>query len=193
MLKKQLENYKENRKIQDFNTAPKLSKKMTASENMKYVNPDYPDNGTTMNCTACTTAMALREKGYDVKAINMNNGMWSEHLFQKAFNSETQRMKLNSKASSQEILQELQKNGEGSYGNLCVNWALGGGHSVFWKVENGKAKIYDGQSGEEYTKSKVSMERFTDDIVTKTITYNRLDNCTPTEYALAMVESANKK
>lgn len=55
-----------NKMIKNFESCPKLSRKMSASESIKITNPDYPSDGTTMNCTYCTTALALREKGYDV-------------------------------------------------------------------------------------------------------------------------------
>lgn len=187
---RKLEDRRANRKIKSFDTAPKLKKKMEPSESMKHTNPDFPSVGTTMNCTSCTTAMALREKGYDVKSIKMDTGTYSNMLFKKAFNSPEVKMKRRQTAES--MLQELKSNGEGSYGNLRVTWAIGGGHSIFWKVENGKTRIYDAQSGEEYTSSDKMMKQFAASINRNNIVYNRLDNCTPTEYALAMVEPAQE-
>ena len=140
----ELENLNANKDIKSFNEAPKLSKKMPASESMKVTNPDYPSPGTTMNCVFCTTAMALREKGYDVKAGKLNDGTYSDDLFKSAFNSPEVKMTRKTTASS--MLSTLSSNGEGAYGNLTVSWKLGGAHSVFWKVENGKTHIYDGQS-----------------------------------------------
>ena len=86
----------------------------------------------------------------------------------------------------------LSQTGDGSYGNLTVAWKLGGKHSLFWKNEGGRTRIYDGQSGEEITQSPSKTRSFMDFVNLKTITYNRLDNCEPTTYALAAVERPKK-
>lgn len=188
---KELETLNTMKDIKSFDDAPKLSKKMSASESMKLTNPDYPSPGTTMNCVFCTTAMALREKGYDVKAGKLNDGTYSDDLFKSAFNSPEVKMARKTTASS--MLSTLSSNGEGAYGNLTVSWKLGGEHSVFWKVENGKTHIYDGQSGQEYTKSGTDFNMFASNVNMRNVRYNRLDNCEPTEYALAVVERNTKK
>lgn len=188
---KEIEELNQNKSIENFDKAPKLSKKMSASESMKVTNPDFPDEGTTMNCTFCTTAMALREKGYDVRAGKLSDGTYADMLFEKAFNSPE--IKMPKKQTATTMLEQLSQNGEGSYGNLTVSWTLGGAHSVFWKVENGKTKIYDGQNGKEYTESSSTLNDFTKYVNMNNIKYNRLDNCNPTDYALAVVESNKKK
>lgn len=180
-----LEEANKNKSIKSFKDTPRLHRKTSAAESMKVTNPDYPSPGTTMNCTFCTTAMALREKGYDVRATKRERGTYSDTLFAKTFNSPTVKMK---HQTSDSMLKELSNNGEGAYGNLTVRWRLGGGHSIFWKVENGKTRIYDGQSGKEYTSSDADYKLFFQSINSKNIEYNRLDNHEPTEYALALVE-----
>ena len=187
----ELEDLNAMKDIKSFDDAPKLSKKMSASENMKVTNPDYPSEGRTMNCVFCTTAMALREKGYDVRAGKLNNGTYSDDLFKNAFNSPE--IKMPRKTTSNSMLSTLASNGDGSYGNLTVRWKLGGAHSVFWKVENGKTHIYDGQNGQEYTKSGTDFNMFASNVNMRNVRYNRLDNCEPTEYALAVVERNDKK
>lgn len=72
----------------------------------------------------------------------------------------------------------------GSYGHLGVRWWYGGGHSVFWKNENGRIRIYDGQSGEEYKTNG----RLFESIQMDQITYIRLDNLEPTDNVLKIVE-----
>lgn len=150
----------------------------------------YPDLGTTMNCTFCTTAMALREKGYDVQATKVSDGFFSDDFFKATFNSPE--VKMGRKKSGQAVLDTLSQTGDGSYGNLTVAWKLGGKHSLFWKNEGGRTRIYDGQSGEEITQSPSKTRSFMDFVNLKTITYNRLDNCEPTTYALAAVERPKK-
>lgn len=188
---KELEDLYQQRKIKKLSEAPKLEEKMPASESMKLVNPDYPSDGTTMNCTSCTTALVMREKGYNVKSIKLQDGMFTDDLFKKTFNATE--IKMPKKQTVNSFTQELKKNGEGSYGNLTVDWILGGSHSIFWKVENGKVRIYDGQNGTEYTESSSTQNQFFGSINGNTVRYTRLDNCTPTEYALAMVEPIRAK
>ena len=49
------------------------------------------------------------------------------------------------------IKQEMLKCGDGAYGNLCVTWIDGGGHSVVWEVSNGELTIRDCQTNENYS------------------------------------------
>ena len=188
---KELEELNNDKEIKSFKDAPRLSKKMAPSESMKVTNPDFPAQGTTMNCTFCTTAMALREKGYNVKATKTDTGWYSDDLFNKTFNSPEIKMK--KQKTGQDVLDTLASNGKGSYGNLTVSWKMGGYHSVFWKNDNGKTRIYDGQDGTEVTESTYSTKSFMNHINLKDIRYNRLDNVEPTDYALAVVESNKQK
>ena len=184
---KELNELNSDKEIKSFKDAPRLSKKMAPSESMKVTNPDFPDQGTTMNCTFCTTAMALREKGYNVKATKSDTGWYTDDLFNATFNSPEIKMK--KQKTGQDVLDTLASNGKDSYGNLTVSWNLGGSHSLFWKNENGKVHIYDGQEGKELTDSK----SFMSNIDLRNVKYNRLDNVEPTDYALAVVESNKQK
>lgn len=186
---KKLEELNRDKEIKSLKEAPKLSEKMSAAESAKITNPDFPSMGTTMNCTFCTTAMVLREKGYDVKASKLLDGWYSDDLFKTTFNS--QEVKMKRKKSSSDVIKEFSSLGDDAYGNLCVTWKLGGAHSIFWKNENGTTNFYDGQSGKAYTSSKDKQKLF-NAVVNSNIRYNRLDNCEPTEYALAVVESTKK-
>lgn len=188
-LKKQkldsLERMKDNREFKTVSDLPKLSKRENPDRSMKQTNPNYPKAGYTMNCALCTTAMALRQKGYNVSAKASQSGWPAKELFLKTFNSETHTM--DKVRNGKEFLDTLSSIGDGAYGNLCVYWLYGGGHSVFWKNTNGRVHIYDGQSGEEYDVSDPRHSDFLNSIRLNTATYNRLDNCRPTEYALALV------
>ena len=187
---KELDRLNREKDIKDFDECPRLPRKMKAEESVKVTNPDYPDLGTTMNCTFCTTAMARREKGYDVQATKVSDGFFSDDFFKATFNSPE--VKMGRKKSGQAVLDTLSQTGDGSYGNLTVAWKLGGKHSLFWKNEGVRTRIYDGQSGEEITQSPSKTRSFMDFVNLKTITYNRLDNCEPTTYALAAVERPKK-
>ena len=111
-----------------------------------------------MNCYACTTAMALREKGYDVVAgsdsdgimmygVDEELGMTYDDLWTGEFTdldySENTKKKIN-------------KEPPGSYGdfNLEIYYKNGDAivHSIFYKVDDsGKVHYYDCQNGEEYS------------------------------------------
>lgn len=183
-----LETMKDDRDFESIKDVPKLSKKMSPEESMSHTNPDYPKKGHTMNCTFCTTAMAMREKGYNVKAKTTDDGWPADMLFDKAFNSKT--VKMSPKATASDLIKDLSKQGNGSYGNLTVTWKFGGGHSVFWKVVDGKVHIYDGQAGKEYDVSNPKNSDFLNSILPGYASYNRFDNCNPTEYALSLIEAA---
>lgn len=187
-LTKKLDDMYENREIKTLADVPKLSKKMSAEESMKVVNPDFPEEGSVQNCMLCTTAMIMREKGYNVKANKIDEGIFEKNL-DKAFdgpNTKFKKLRLN---DTDQIYDKLAKEGDGSYGNLTVQFWLGGGHSVFWKVENGEARIYDAQSGEEYKRNAAmdenNMMMYVNPVFTK---YNRCDNAEPTEYVLGLIK-----
>lgn len=187
-LTKKLDKMYENREIKTLADVPKLSKKMSAEESMKVVNPDFPQEGSVQNCMLCTTAMIMREKGYNVKANKIDEGIYEKNI-DKAFdgpNTKFKKLKLN---DTDQIYDKLAKEGDGAYGNLTVQFWLGGGHSVFWKVENGEAHIYDAQSGEEYKRNdkynEANMMMYVNPKFTK---YNRCDNAEPTEYVLGLIK-----
>ena len=183
---RELDDLYNNREFNSLQDVPRLSKKMSAKDSVKHVNPDFPDTGSTMNCTFCTTAMAMREKGYDVVANKTPSPWPSKELFDKTFNSPT--IKMNKKQTAKQMTDSLASYGDGAYGNLGVRFKSGGGHSVFWKNVNGKTHIYDGQSGEEYDVSTPESSSFLNKIQLDNVMVNRLDNCQPTDYALALLK-----
>ena len=185
----ELEQLNKHKDIKSFEDAPKLSEKMSPADSAKVTNPEFPSMGTTMNCTFCTTAMALREKGYNVKAAKLSDGWYSDDLFNSTFNSPEVKMKGLRKGT--DAIDKLSSCGDGAYGNITVSWKLGGSHSIFWKNENGTANFYDAQSGKAYT-SFSDKKTLLDCVSSSNIRYNRLDNCEPTEYALAVVERNDK-
>jgi len=129
----------------------KMSKN-TTKEDMSYVNMEQQyagmkqknrdaKEGTSMNCSLCTTAMVLRQKGYDVRAGKTKEGT--------SYQEQEKRYKGGkfTLGTFKDIIKELEKQPEGSYGHFSVEWreAYGGAHSMFYKIENGKPVIYDCQ------------------------------------------------
>ena len=180
----EFEELSKKRDIKSFSELKKLKTKESPEKSMKVINPDFPDEGTTLNCTFCTTAMVMRAKGYDVKADKSVHGWMSDNLFKKAFNSEERAIKAK---NGDDIFKELSSNGDGAYGNLTVSWKYGGRHSIFWQNEGGKTNIYDGQSGKKLTATAYDTKNLMDSINTKKTVYNRLDNTEPTDYALTAI------
>lgn len=71
------------------------------------------------------------------------------------------------------IFDKLSQQPDGSRGELGVMWQMGGGHSVAYEVFNGKAVIFDAQSG----KKLESAEDFTKALgKVKSAGFTRLDN-----------------
>lgn len=100
-----------------------------------------------MNCPNCTLALDLRERGYDVKAIDNTEGAtvldivtWYEGASTKDIEwyfSET--------SSPKDAIKYMEKQGDNASGHLFISWANGDGHDVYYKVEKGTAVIYDAQ------------------------------------------------
>lgn len=154
---KRIKKYEKNFKTEeiDSETGFKLkNREMSTKEDMKYVNMEHnyfgikqknedAKEGSTHNCSLCTTAMVLRQRGYDVRAGKDYRGAGRSREDQaKAYKNGKFIEK-----SIREIMKELKEQPEGSYGHIGVTWRLayGGAHSMFYKIENGKPVIYDAQ------------------------------------------------
>ena len=177
-----------NRDIENLEDAPKLSKPMPAEKSMKLVNPGFPNPGTTDNCVLCSTAMAMREKGYDVKAATSKDGFYNRHV-EKLFKDVKMQEWRENKKKNTDLVGTLTSQGDGAYGQLFVYWKSGGGHCVFWKNDGGKTRIYDAQSGEELIPDR--SEKGLLNKIYNNGYYTRLDNAEPTENVLAAVRRAS--
>lgn len=173
-------------KYKSVKELPKVSTKMSPQESIKVTNPGFPDGNTVQNCALCTTALAMREKGYDVKAQQSSHPWYSDQLFKEAFNAETK--DVNATDTKKFEADIVSKQGEGAYGAIGVSWDVGGGHSMFYKVENGKFNIYDGQSGKKQKNSDIYSV-----INKRDVEITRLDNCEPTNNVLAFVNGREDK
>lgn len=180
------EEYYQQRKIKSLEECPKIDpSSMNMEDHMKAVNPDYPDAGSTENCMFCTTAMAMRMKGYDVTAEKCPTGWSSANLASTWTNFKSESPK---KSSTLELSNYLKSQGDGAYGNIMVYWSVGGGHSMFYHVDNDQVKIYDTQA------NKVrDLRDFNGKILTKSTEVIRLDDKEPTEMALGAVKQREDK
>ena len=63
------------------------------------------------------------------------------------------------RAMMTKVYNAIQKMPDNSYGQFCVWWSTGSGHSVVWEKENGKITIRDCQSNESFDFSELTRER----------------------------------
>lgn len=164
------------------------TQELSEKEDLKRVNPDFNDfnSNSKSNCVLCTMTCEMRRRGYDVTANKAGVGYFDHELnnFFKNYKSEhiTVRTKEDgmnildngSKKYAQRTIAQIEKSQpEGSRGNLSVTWGFGfgnGGHSMYYEIQGGKLKIYDGQSGKIYNEpEKILMNCSSVDI-------GRLDN-----------------
>ena len=175
--KEEIETRKNESEFKSLDDLPKQKTPTSTDENRKKTNPGFPTAmNRDINCALCTTAMAMREKGYDVQAPASKHGWYTDDLFAITFGAE------NVKTSYKKLDSQLE---DGSYGNLSVSWKVGGGHSLFYKKENGKITIYDGESNDKYDYSQLENVIYKHDVQ-----FNRLDNCEPNENVLGLLERA---
>ena len=148
-------------------------------ELMHGVNPGYPKPGRTSNCMMCTSAMVMRLKGYDVKAGESNTGYEEVSVEDWFEGAELKRLG----SSKDYAVENLRKQGNGSYGNLMVTWNSGGGHSILYTVRNDKVEFVDAQCSKTYTADELFSHVSIPDSY-----YCQLDNCEPKEVARGLIE-----
>lgn len=144
------------------------TEEFTKDEDQAAINPDYDEDnyGTSMNCTYCTAAYDLRQRGYDVEAMEivetddpttMNEvASWYEgaewNYGSLIVNDPSNAYDYMSSLSDSEIdtiVDSLEEYEDGSYGHMMLWWSGGyGGHDVVWEVENGEVKFRDCQTNE---------------------------------------------
>lgn len=163
----------------------KKRRKYTPEEDLKEINKSmqYWRNGARNNCTFCTTAYELRRRGYDVSANYTEQGRTMSHVknFFKNAVVETdddviwkldgmtfpfgtplsERRAIKRSVYCDKVAERISKYGNGARGNLFGFYPQGGGHSIFWEVQNGKTIFRDGQTGRTYASAKDALQYFT--------------------------------
>lgn len=151
----------------DSRTGFKLKdQEYSKEEDLKRVNPDFKDFNTNSknNCMLCTVTTELRRRGYDVTANKAGMGYFTQDLdrwfpgVKVEDYSPSGSVMLNPTTENvyQDIYQQmLATSTEGSRGNFMVEFTIGGGHSMFYEMENGELIIRDGQTGQTYTKEQI--------------------------------------
>lgn len=161
-----------------------INEKMTEEENMKRVNPSYDSKNLAfgVNCTACTVSMELRERGFDVHAGIDGSKMLSaggttipERMSWYTDNpyKNTKRY-IRSKNNIAKFRQEILGDGD-ARGEFSVQYMVGGGHSLYYKVKDGQLYVYDTQSNKKMTDPELNTLLAS----TSTFSYTRLDQAKP--------------
>ncbi len=152
-------------------------------EDLKRVNPDFKDFNTNSknNCMLCTVTTELRRRGFDVTANKAGFGYFTQDLdrwfpgVKVEDYTPSRSVILNPTTENvyQDMYQQmLTTSPEGSRGNFIVEFSIGGGHSMFYEMENGELVIRDGQTGQTYTKEQIK----TILAYCKKVQWARLDN-----------------
>lgn len=141
-------NYREYKKaiMNGKEPLPKKKEKTTIEEDLNKINPANNARGydTQTNCAYCTLAFDMRRRGYDVVAedeSSVDNDTtipeWYEE--KRPFTEKTGNWKF------RDLKKDLQQYPDNSYGQFCVYWKNGSGHSMIWYKEDGEIYIYDSQ------------------------------------------------
>lgn len=167
------------------------------------VNPNYGAWGTNMNCRRATFAYEMRRRGYDVQATRTSNASgqtvfgvmnatsrgklsFSEKIDKagKEYSNGLGRSVIHSN-TPEVIFRTLSAQPERSRGEFAVSWKSavpgipGGGHSMAYEVINGKAHIFDTQTGKEYKDGDPVFKQVSD------ASFTRLDNAPMNEKFLS--------
>lgn len=135
----------------------------TDDEDQAEINPMYHSQQMewTNNCSYCTAAYDLRQRGYDVEAgmvEDLDGETYTEILSwyndPKLVTMEEIKIKqgisyYSTKETEAEAIEnELKSYGDGARGHFLVTWEQGGAHDVIWEVDNGEVVLRDCQNNE---------------------------------------------
>lgn len=109
------------------------------------VNNYGEEQGTTNNCTKCSSAMILAKKGYEFNAGRANRGYGE--AFEQWFDNTDKHIYDNLSEATDSIAQS----NNGDYGVIDMRNQNGGGHVFNWDHKSdGSFGVYDGQTGDVY-------------------------------------------
>lgn len=172
---------------------PPMTEKQLHDKVVKQINSDFGAKGTKMNCRRCTLAYEMRRRGNDVKATpslyasgqdlkglstattsfggsrQAPQSIWGHNQI----GTREHFIRGEAKAKSDTIFSTLNKQPNGSRGELAVGWKMGGGHSMAYEVIKGKAVVIDTQSSKMYRTPR-DFDKFAS--TTNDAAYTRTDN-----------------
>lgn len=153
---------KESEQAKSFDELDRKDTELEKFEDQALVNPDYDpyDEAYSMNCAYCTAAYDLRRRGYDVEAMPYDPKTYVSNVYDIAswykdttvddWSIEVENFNVDHREVLNRTKQSLENMPDGSYGQFCVYWTVGGGHSMVWEKENGKTIIRDCQTNKAY-------------------------------------------
>ena len=121
----------------------------TIQEDCASINEDYPDDDYTRNCWSCTLAYEMRRRGYDVKSVPAQAGMYSDEILSMYKGAKFQHVK-----SSDDMFSKMDSYANGARGIVRVTWKTGGGHVMNWEKRKGQVYIIDCQTNTVMNKGK---------------------------------------
>lgn len=146
------------------------NKKMTINEDMERINPNFRSGNDCfkVNCTACTVAMELRQRGFDVyagtdgKTMAMTGGTSAKerkvwYKDEEEYMERTRKgvIKMGKNSAPEKKLQAVEAHlgkTPNTHGELLVDWRGGSGHSMYYKTDKkGKLTVFDTQANIAYT------------------------------------------
>ena len=179
---KPLANDRKNEKIDPKTGLYLKNEDLGIDDDMKKINPNVNmGDAFQYNCSMCTAAMEMRRRGYDVAATalvdNGGRGL-SNEVTDKWFKPPTGHLGcyFDEWNDYPEIINTVVAEQEnGARGEINVYWSVGGGHSMFYQIEQGKLVVYDTQNNGKYQEKDIE-EMFS---YCRKFDFRRLDNLEP--------------
>lgn len=147
------------------------------------------------NCGACTIATELRNRGYNVQAKTLSNGITNDVInniftrndgnpvLSKAYGKPDlwplDSKNTISKEGIRTVRDSIFKNPEGSRGAISFDYFAGAGHILNWERVGDKIVFNDGQNGKQFILTK-DMDALPSDFslnYARTVYIARLDDC----------------
>lgn len=133
----------------------KILPKPDTIEQARYnANPNVGKPGYVNNCTLCSMATVLRQRGLDVNAGPLDDGIPLTRAISDCFTTQprmifsmygTPQKFAKSRKDAEDVIKTAFKDGD--FGVVSVDWINGGGHAFNWSLDKGKVTFYDGQWG----------------------------------------------
>ena len=132
----------------------KLNKKEPVEQSLLSVRPGPPKlgSGCEFNCTSCSVALDMRQRGYDVRARRQNVGstpLEIASLYKGAVVEHIPKAPKRTAQSTYDTVVNILKNvnNGNSSGCLGMTWGnLKSGHCIYYSSKNGNVELYDGQT-----------------------------------------------
>lgn len=194
--------YKKEGPPEELKNLKKQVTKTTIDDDLKTTNTRKKKQGGVSNCVNCTVNMEMRRRGYDTIARSAGMGQYTSawkqwfdikdsdiKFIQKGdLKNKTLNRKKYANEQYNKLMNELEKQGDGARGYLGIDYeGFNSGHAMFWEVTNGKAAIYDGQSGKTNVDNVISLAD------PDSYRYIRLDNKKVKPEVTMMIRSNPKK